>query len=152
ACMDERSTQIQEFEFLYGDGDKAWFEFSIQPVPEGIFILSLDITERKKAQDALLSENEELERRVAERTKQLEFTNKELEAFSYSVSHDLRSPLRAIDGFSMALEEDYAEQLDEVGKSYLSRIRAGSQRMGQLIDDLLELSRLSRSDMRQERV
>ncbi|MBZ0300467.1 MAG: HAMP domain-containing protein [Anaerolineae bacterium] len=96
--------------------------------------------------------NADLEKRVTERTSQLMATNRELEAFSYSVSHDLRAPLRALDGFSQALEEDYEDKLDEDGRGYLARIRAGSQRMGQLIDDLLELSRLTRSEMRLERV
>jgi len=91
--------------------------------------------------------NAELERRVAERTAQLESTNKELEAFSYSVSHDLRAPLRALDGFSQALQADYAPVLDQEGQDFLQRIRAGSQRMGQLIDDLLRLSQLTRAEM-----
>ena len=89
--------------------------------------------------------NEELEQRVAERTTQLEAANKELEAFSYSVSHDLRAPLRAIDGFSQALLEDCSDKLDREGKDYLDRICAGSHRMAQLIDDLLNLSRVTRS-------
>jgi len=96
--------------------------------------------------------NEELEQRVIERTTQLTAINKELEAFSYSVSHDLRAPLRALDGFSQALEEDYGSQLDADGRNYLARIRSGSQRMGQLIDDLIELSRLTRTELRRERV
>ncbi len=96
--------------------------------------------------------NAELEQRVLERTTQLTTINKELEAFSYSVSHDLRAPLRALDGFSQALEEDYGDKLDQDGKNYLARIRAGSQRMGVLIDDLIELSRLTRSEMRHEPV
>ena len=151
-CMKERIPKMQEFEFTYGDSRQAWFEFSIQPVPEGIFILSLDITERKEAEKALQSMNEELEKRVNERTIQLQATNKELEAFSYSVSHDLRAPLRALDGFSQALEEDYGDVIEDEGKKYLARIRAGSQRMGQLIDDLLDLSRLTRNEMRHESV
>jgi light-regulated signal transduction histidine kinase (bacteriophytochrome) len=96
--------------------------------------------------------NAELEQRVRDRTAQLEVANQELEAFSYSVSHDLRAPLRAMDGFSKALEEDYAEQIDDKGRRYLTRIRTASQHMGQLIDDLLEMSHLSRSEMRHEKV
>ena len=76
----------------------------------------------------------------------------EVEAFNYSVSHDLRAPLRPLDGFSEALLEDYADKLDERGRNYLTRIRAAAQRMGQLIDDLLELSRVSRADLRRQRL
>jgi PAS domain S-box-containing protein len=151
-CMDTRMPRHLEFEFNYPDGGSAWFEFSVQPVPEGIFILSLDITERKRALEKLEDENEELEKRVAERTNQLQAAIKELEAFSYSVSHDLRAPLRAMDGFGQALEEGYDDVLDDMGKNYLSRIRAAASRMGQLIDDLLELSRLTRSEMGAEAV
>jgi light-regulated signal transduction histidine kinase (bacteriophytochrome) len=77
----------------------------------------------------------------------LEAANKELEAFSYSVWHDLRAPLRGIDGFSQALQEDYAPQLDATASDYLSRIRAATKRMGELIDDLLNLSRVIRAEM-----
>lgn len=96
--------------------------------------------------------NSELEQRVVERTAQLAVINKELEAFSYSVSHDLRAPLRSMDGYSQALQEDYAEILDEAGQGFLKRIRASSQHMGQLIDDLLMLSQLTRQEIRQEPV
>jgi signal transduction histidine kinase len=96
--------------------------------------------------------NEELEQRVIQRTRQLEVANKELEAFAYSVSHDLRAPLRSIDGFSQIMLEDYADKLDAEGKDYLQRLRAASQRMGQLIDDMLKLSRVTRSSMQRERV
>jgi PAS domain S-box-containing protein len=95
---------------------------------------------------------DKLEQRVAERTAQLEAANKELEAFSYSVSHDLRAPLRAMDGYSRLLLEDYADKLDAEGQEHLHRVRASSQHMGQLIDDLLKLSRLTRQEMKRERV
>ncbi len=93
-----------------------------------------------------------LEKHVEERTAQLVAANNELESFSYSVSHDLRAPLRSIDGFSLALEEDYGEHLDAQGKNYIARVRAATQRMGLLIDDLLSLSRVTRTAMRKERI
>lgn len=150
--MEARVTQHTEFKFVYPDGATAWFEFSIQAVPEGIFVLSLDITERKEAETAMQRLNEELEQRVRERTVHLEAVNKELESFSYSVSHDLRAPLRVLDGFSQALLEDYYEKIDADGQEYLSLIRMESQRMGQLIDDLISLSRLSRTELQQQRL
>ncbi len=94
----------------------------------------------------------ELERRVVERTAQLEAANQELEAFSYSVSHDLRGPLRSMDGFSLVLIEDYGDRLDDEGKDALQRIRAASQRMGWLIDDLLRLSQVTRAALNVKRV
>lgn len=100
--------------------------------------------ERRTAEEKIRQLNAELEQRVTERTAQLEAANKELEAFSYSVSHDLRAPLRAVDGFSRAVEEDYGAQLPPEGQRYLQTIRNGAQRMGLLIDDLLTFSRLSR--------
>jgi signal transduction histidine kinase len=97
--------------------------------------------ERRRAESALMEAN----KRLAE-------SNKELDAFSYSVSHDLRAPLRSMDGFSQILLEDHADRIDEVGKDYLKRIRAASQLSGQLIDDLMKLSRISRNEMRVETV
>jgi light-regulated signal transduction histidine kinase (bacteriophytochrome) len=114
--------------------------------------ISLDVTEIRQAEGKVRQLNTELEQRVVERTAQLETANQELEAFSYSVSHDLRAPLRAMDGFSMALLEDCAGKLDETAQNHLRRIRAGSQRMAELIDDLLNLSQVTRTEMRRERV
>lgn len=111
-----------------------------------------DITARKQAEQEIRKLNVELEQRVRERTAQLETTNKELEAFSYSVSHDLRAPLRGIDGWSQALFEDYHEKLDEQGKQYIDRVRSETQRMGHLIDDMLQLSRLTRAEINREEV
>lgn len=107
-------------------------------------------THQKVESDRLLKA--QLEQSVNERTAELQVANRELEAFSYSVSHDLRAPLRAIDGFSQVLIEDYADQLDEQGKKYLGRVRLATQRMGYLIDDMLTLSRLTRAEMRRESV
>jgi signal transduction histidine kinase len=95
--------------------------------------------------------NEGLEDRVRLRTAELERMNRELEAFSYSVSHDLRAPLRTIDGFSLALQEDYTEAIDDTGRDYIRRVRASVQRMGHLIDALLRLSRITRAEIARER-
>ena len=107
-----------------------------------------NINDRKAMEEKIRTLNRELERRIFERTAQLESANKELEAFAYSVSHDLRAPLRGIDGFCQVLFDEYKGNMDEAGKNYLMRIRAAAQRMGQLIDDMLELSRISRSEMK----
>ena len=108
--------------------------------------ISLDVTEMLRAEEKVRRINVELEQRVHDRTAELEAANQELEAFSYSVSHDLRTPLRAMDGFSMALLEDCAGKLDETAQDHLRRIRAGSQRMAELIDDLLNLSQVTRTE------
>ncbi|MBE0600598.1 MAG: DUF1688 family protein, partial [Firmicutes bacterium] len=107
-------------------------------------VILRDITMRMRIEREVKDLNAELERRVMERTAELEAANREMEAFSYSVSHDLRAPLRGIDGFAHILLQEYGTTLDESGQHYLERMRAGAQRMGQLIDDLLAFSRLSR--------
>ena len=110
------------------------------------------IVARRQAEEELRTLNLELEQRVQERTAQLEAANRELEAFSYSVSHDLRAPLRGIDGWSLAFLEDYGDGLDEQGRNYLDWVRAETQHMGQLIDDMLSLSRVDRAEISRKTV
>ncbi|MCD6384770.1 response regulator [Candidatus Sumerlaeota bacterium] len=148
-----------DYRILTPQGEEKWLSDCSLPlfneetgeVIGAIGILN-DITERKRAEEEIKQLNEELEQRVQERTAQLEALNKELESFAYSVAHDLRAPLRVIEGFSQALEEDYANKLDSQGKDLLRRVRNAAQHMAQLIDDLLQLSRVTRSEMRRERV
>ncbi|MDO8934157.1 MAG: PAS domain S-box protein [Rhodocyclaceae bacterium] len=111
-----------------------------------------DITERKQAEAEIRQLNADLEERVKRRTVELTEVNRELESFAYSISHDLRAPLRGIDGFSRLLQEEYGDRLDGQGNEYLVRVRRATQRLGTLIDDLLELSRVARHDMRRVRV
>uniref|UniRef100_UPI0025C6AF0E sensor histidine kinase n=1 Tax=Hydrogenophaga sp. TaxID=1904254 RepID=UPI0025C6AF0E len=111
-----------------------------------------DITEVHTAEEALKRLNEELEQRVAERTREMSVLNRELEAFAYSVSHDLRTPLRSIDGYASLLEEECGVLLNDDGKAYVNRIRTSSRRMGRLISDLLALAHLNRAELRYEPV
>lgn len=142
-----------EHSFEDSDGNIAIFETSGIPLfnNNGIFQgyrgIAKDITERKKTDRQIARMNDELENKVIERTKMLRIANKELEAFSYSVSHDLRAPLRSIDGFSQALIEDYGDSLDSTATNYLSRVRSAAQRMSTLIDDLIKLAKVSRIEL-----
>jgi PAS domain S-box-containing protein len=153
ACLrSPQSPHRWQFRKIRKNGELVWVEELAQVVTDlsgatNVLVVCQDITARKQAEEEIQKLNQDLERRVADRTAQLEVANKELESFAYSVSHDLRAPLRSIDGFSRVLQEDYAGQLDEAGKENLAIVRAASQRMALLIDDILQLSRLSRAPL-----
>lgn len=137
---------------LHKDGHEFPVEISLSPLEteEGMLVSSAirDITARKKAENEL----NELDRQLRHQNTELVAVNRELESFGYSVSHDLRAPLRAIDGFSLALLEDCGDSLNPEGQDHLQRIRNATVRMGQLIDNLLELARMSRAEITRERV
>jgi len=134
------------------DGHYIWLEGSVTNLCGDINVKAFvgnfrDITERKKAEEALHQLNEDLEDRVKSRTMQFEIANRELEAFSYSVSHDLRAPLRGVSGFARILQEDYGQLLDEEGNRILNKILSSAGNMGRLIDDLLNFSRTARKEI-----
>ena len=149
----ELDTAVEQGQFEYEgwrvrkDGSQFWANVIVTAIRDdsgrlrGFSKVTRDMTERRRVEEAIRVQNA-----------QLEAANKELEAFSYSVSHDLRSPLRSIDGFSSALLEDYQQGLDEQGKSYLERIRAATVRMGHLIDDMLKLARISRYEITHDEI
>ncbi len=155
---DEIKTYSIEKRYIRKDHSIIWINLTMSlvrdesGVPRNFISVVEDITKRRQAEEEVQKLNTTLEQRVIERTAQLAAINKELEAFSYSVSHDLRAPLRGIDGWSQALLEDYGAQLDEQAHQYLDRVRSETQWMGSLIDDLLELSRITRADMNKVQV
>ena len=153
-----RPNESLDVRYVRKDGGFVWVTASVSPMwapgesPSTHILMALDVTERKGAEARMADLNAELERRVERRTTLLTEANRELEAFSYSVSHDLRAPLRAIDGFSRILSEEKGGQLDEEGKRLLGIVSGNARKMGQLIDDLLAFSRSSRAEMRRTRV
>ncbi|HZX30580.1 MAG TPA: ATP-binding protein, partial [Rhodocyclaceae bacterium] len=144
--------------FRRDDGSAQWVRWELRPWHTtdgsvgGIVIFSEDITRDKEAQEEIRRLNTDLERRVAERTAELTAANRELDSFAYAVSHDLRAPLRAMNGFSRILEESCGGQLDGDAPRYLQEIRLASRKMGDLIDGILALSRVTRGDLRRDRV
>jgi len=142
-----------EFRIRRKDGQRRWLWAAGRSVSEAgddrrrVMVIVQDITERREAQEQVKRLNASLERRVAERTAELTAANQELDSFAYAVSHDLRAPLRAMNGFSEALVEDCADQLDETGRGYLEQIALASGRMGELIEGLLVLSRCTRGQI-----
>jgi len=154
-----RDGKLEQLQFetihKHKNGDLIPVEISLSYVqsagePGRFVAIVADITERKRIEEELDRHREHLEELVDERTTELHAVNKELETFSYSVSHDLRAPLRSIDGFSTALLDDYSDRIDKEGQDYLLRVRKSAQTMSDLIDDLLELSRLTRSEFKRE--
>ncbi len=146
-----------DYRFLRKDGSVRFVHVKAMAVNEDGKLLCYvgnveDTTDRKRAEEEILRLNAELEHRVQSRTSELLAANRELESFAYSISHDLRAPLRGIDGFSQLLLDEYGGTLDRQGRDYLSRVRRAAQRMGILIDDLLNLSRVTRQGMRRETV
>ncbi len=150
----EETIQVR---FRHADGGWRYIEAagrSLFEVPgvEALVINTRDVSERRRAENALRRLNDELEARVEQRTEALQRLNQELQSFSYSVSHDLRAPLRHVAGFATALEEEYGAGLDDTARAYLGRMQSGVVRMGQLIDDMLILSQVSTGELRCEPV
>lgn len=153
--LDEEALRLRQYRIINGDGDIRWISDKAVVIRndagEVVRVVGIaeDITARRLAEEEIRALNAELEARVEQRTAQLAAANKELETFAYSVSHDLKAPLRGIDGYSHLLVEDYAAQLDDEGKLFVGNIRAGVKQMGRLIDDLLAYSRIERRALQQ---
>jgi PAS domain S-box-containing protein len=143
AAADGKPVHFEHHYYEKGKYDE-WHDIHVYPSEEGLAIYYSDITPRKKAEEALRKLNADLEKRVRDRTAELEKKNRELETFAYSVSHDLKAPLRGIDGYGRLLEEHCQEKIDGEGRLFLENIRKATRQMSQLIDDLLEYSRLER--------
>ncbi len=156
ANIERRKRGIAEehdFQFMHRSGAPVWTSISTRPLFEGetyvgALAMVSDVGVRRSAEEKIRQLNEDL----AHRNRELERSNRELESFSYSVSHDLRAPLRAIDGFSAALERDYGDRLDEGARAYLARVRRASRTMAALVDDLLQLARVTQAELRVQRV
>jgi len=157
ALFETGEQQKCELRMVKKDGSSFWamLDATAAQDAEGENVCRIvisNITERKQIEEEIRKMNDELESRVRGRTDQLEDSNKALEAFSYSVSHDLRAPLRSIEGFSQAILEEYREKLDETGRNYLDRVCAAAKRMEQLINNTLKLSQVNRFDFQCEAV
>jgi len=156
-CTSRGEDHVFEYRFIRKDGSVAWLYDDVsleldQGKPVKLRGFMVDITERKKAEEELREFSVELEKKVSERTAQLEAVNRELEAFTYSVSHDLRAPLRAVEGFARIVMEDYGDKLDDEGRRLLQIIYDNTQQMDQLITDLLVLSQATRREIRRVEV
>jgi PAS domain S-box-containing protein len=153
--IQNRTTKAIDYRLLGHAGRTVWVHDAVSPIVIGDRVSKLrgvmmDISERKHFELELSRLNAELERRVGRRTSELEAVVEELRSFSYSVSHDLRAPLRAIQGFGLALDREYRERLDSTGRDYLHRILGSADRMTKLIEDLITLSRVTHAEMRTE--
>lgn len=152
-----RPAEPAEWCIPFPGGGEIWVLSTLFPVFSGgvvaeVFFMDVDITEMKRSAEAVGRLNVELEARVAARTAELAALNRELESFSYTVSHDLRAPLRSIEGFGRLLEEDYADRIDDTGRDYILRMRRAAQRLALLIDDLLDMTRIDRAELRPEEI